>query len=43
MARSLAHLPESLATIRRVYSGPVGVAEDLQCVAVGAEPATLPP
>jgi len=32
MARSLAHLPESQATIRRNYAGPLRVAEDLLCV-----------
>ncbi|MGD2062140.1 MAG: MBL fold metallo-hydrolase [Nitrospirota bacterium] len=32
MARSLAHLPESQAIIRRHYAGPRRVAEDLMCV-----------
>jgi len=32
MARSLAHLPESQAIIRRHYPGPLRVAEDLMCV-----------
>jgi ribonuclease BN (tRNA processing enzyme) len=32
MARSLAHLPESQAIIRRHYAGPMRVAEDLMCI-----------
>jgi ribonuclease BN (tRNA processing enzyme) len=35
MARSLAHLPESQAIIRRHYAGPLRVAEDLMCVDLG--------
>jgi len=35
MARSLAHLPESQAIIRRHYAGPLRVAEDLMCIDLG--------
>jgi ribonuclease BN (tRNA processing enzyme) len=32
MARSLAHLDQSLSIVRARYAGPVDVAEDLMCL-----------